>query len=198
MPDQLTSPVFFIIAYSVFSLFNKVAIVVRSVVGFARKKNAETSNCFDWERFPCSNCLNAQESVGDDAFLGHKFKPVVEHFQALKLVPQRNRKNWTQQNLQGSSETWLLFRKAAENQKKPTQTEETFMRWKPRSAHYSLQYRRMFSRKQVLSFSSRRCRRFFLISKVEADSVRRNERGGGQNVMQQKPKGLLSIYNNNL
>ena len=70
-----------------------MAIVVRSVVGFARKKNAETSNCFDWERFLCSNCLNAHESVGDDAFLGHKFKPAVEHFQALKLVPQRNRKN---------------------------------------------------------------------------------------------------------
>ena len=171
--------------------------MVRSVVGFARKKNAETSNCFDWERFLCSNCLNIQESVGDDVFLGHKFKPVVEHFQALKLVPQRNRKNWTQQNLQGSSETWLLFRKAAKNQKKPTQAEETFMRWKLRSAHYSLQYRRMFSESKC-SLSPAAVGVFFLISKVEADSVRRNERGGGENVMQQKSKGLLSIYNNNL
>ena len=33
------------IAYSVFSLFNKVAIVVRSVADFVRKKSAETSHC---------------------------------------------------------------------------------------------------------------------------------------------------------
>ena len=40
-----TDSINYLIAYSVFSLFNKVAIVVRSVADFVRKNSAETSHC---------------------------------------------------------------------------------------------------------------------------------------------------------
>ena len=49
--------------------------------GLRKKKSAETSYCFDCEKFLCSHCVNAHELFRDAAFVGHKVTP-VKQFQA--------------------------------------------------------------------------------------------------------------------
>ena len=49
--------------------------------GLCKKKSAETSYCFDCEKFLCSHCVNAHELFRDAAFAGHKVTP-VKQFQA--------------------------------------------------------------------------------------------------------------------
>ena len=49
--------------------------------GLRKKKSAETSYCFDCEKFLCSHCVNAHELFRDAAFAGHKVTP-VKQFQA--------------------------------------------------------------------------------------------------------------------
>ena len=49
--------------------------------GLCKKKSAETSYCFDCEKFLCSHSVNAHELFRDAAFAGHKVTP-VKQFQA--------------------------------------------------------------------------------------------------------------------
>ena len=46
--------------------------------GLCKKKSAETSYCFDCEKFLCGTCVNAHELFRDAAFSGHKVTPVKQ------------------------------------------------------------------------------------------------------------------------
>ena len=75
--DSNYRPAFFTTAYSVFSQFNKVAIVVGSVADdrLSNKKSAEISlPIFSTAKSFCVvDCVNAHELFRDDAFAGHNF-----------------------------------------------------------------------------------------------------------------------------
>ncbi|XP_068761638.1 E3 ubiquitin-protein ligase TRIM71-like [Montipora capricornis] len=47
--------------------------------GNCRKNSAETSFCFECEKFMCSDCVNAHELLRNVAFEGHKVRP-IKHF----------------------------------------------------------------------------------------------------------------------
>ena len=74
--------VFFITACSVFWLqFNEVAMEMRSLAGFARRRKRKQTIVSNAKKMLCCECLNAHEVFRDTAFAGHKVTP-VKQFQA--------------------------------------------------------------------------------------------------------------------
>ena len=73
--------VFFIRACSVFWLFNEVAMEMRSLAGFARRRKMKQAIVSNAKKMLCCECLNAHEVFRDTAFAGHKLTP-VKQFQA--------------------------------------------------------------------------------------------------------------------
>ena len=74
-------PALFTTACSVFSRFNKVAIVVGSAADLVTKRAQKQAIVWTAKSFCVVDCVNAHELFRDDAFAGHNLTP-IRQFQA--------------------------------------------------------------------------------------------------------------------
>ena len=74
-------PAFFTTACSVFSQFNKVAIVVESAADLVTKRAQKQAIVWTAKSFCVVDCVNVHELFRDDAFAGHNLTP-IRQFQA--------------------------------------------------------------------------------------------------------------------